>query len=280
VALGGRPSLVAYVKQVLSRREFIYHLAVGDLRSQHLDSILGNLWHVLNPMLLIAVYYVIFGLLFARTDADLVASETTYIAFLSVGVFVFGFMQRCFTNGANSIVANMGLIRSLQFPRAVLPIATVTKEVLTFGTSFAVLVVVLLLAGEVPDVHWLAFPAVFALMTVFGLGGALLTARLAEQVRDIKNVLPFAFRLAFYLSGVLFSIDQVVQGRPGLERLAELLLLNPFYVFVSLARAYLLAPASGPAPGLLWAAAIAWTMTFLVGGSLLFLSAEKRYGRG
>jgi teichoic acid transport system permease protein len=280
IALGGQPQPREYLRQIWSRRQFVYHLAAGDLRSQHLNSLLGNVWHVLNPLLLIAVYYLIFGVLFARGEADLAPSNVSYIAFLSVGVFTFGFMQRCFSNGANSIVSNTGLIRSLQFPRAVLPISTVTKEALSFGPSLAVMLMVLLLSGQRPSWGWLVFPLVFASMTMFALGGAFLAARLTDQVRDLKNVLPFAFRLMFYLSGVLFSVDEVVRGRPALEPLADLLLLNPFYVFVSLARAYLLQPSLGPHVGLLWLSAGVWTAGCLIGGLFFFLSAEKRYGRG
>jgi teichoic acid transport system permease protein len=277
VALGNQPRLLDYMRQVVARRQFIYHLAAGELRSQHLNTLLGNIWHVLNPLLLIAVYYLIFGVLF---DRQLVSADVSYMAFLSVGVFTFGFMQRCFTNGANAIASNTGLIRSLQFPRAVLPIATVTKETLSFGSSLVVLIGVLLLAGQPPAWAWLGFPVVFALMTLFGLGGAFATARLADQVQDIKNVLPFAFRLAFYLSGVLFSVDQVVRGRPTLEPLADLLLLNPFYVFISLARVYLLGPALHPDVALLWLSAASWTAGLLIVGMIFFLRGEKRYGRG
>jgi teichoic acid transport system permease protein len=280
VALGNHPRLLDYLRQVLARRQFIYHLAAGELRSQHLNTLLGNIWHVLNPLLLIAVYYLIFGVLFAPSETQLVSENVSYIAFLSVGVFTFGFVQRCLTNGANAIVSNTSLIRSLQFPRAVLPIATVTKETLSFGSSLAVLIGVLLLAGQRPNWGWLAFPVVFAVMALFGLGGAFAMARLADQVRDIKNVLPFAFRLAFYLSGVLFSVDQVVRGRPALEPLADLLLINPFYVFISLARVYLLGPALNSDVAVLWVSAASWTIGLLVGGAIFFLRAEKRYGRG
>jgi teichoic acid transport system permease protein len=280
IALGGQPTKREYLRQVLSRRQFIYHLAAGDLRKQHLNSVLGNVWHVLNPLLLVGVYYLIFGVLFARTRTDLVSQDDSYIAFLAVGVFIFGFLQRCVTNGANAIISHIGLIRSLQFPRAVLPTATVTKETLSFGPSLVVLVVVLLLAGERPGWAWLGFPLVFAAMVLFGLGGALAAARVAEQVQDIKNVLPFAFRLTFYLSGVLFNVDHVVRGRESLEPFANLLLINPFYVFVSLARLYLLQPSVAPPAGLLWLSAGIWTVGLLVLGFLYFLRLEKSYGRG
>lgn len=280
IPLGGRPRLRDYFRGLWARREFIFNVAAGELKSQHMNSVLGNVWHVLNPLLLIGVYYLIFGVLFQRTRDDLVEAGISYIAFLSVGIFVYGYMQRCFNNGASSIIGNLGLIRSLQFPRAVLPIATVTKEALSFAPSLVVMVVVLVATGEVPSLRWLMFVPVFVMATVFGLGGALVTARLTEQVRDIKNLLPFVFRLGFYLSGVLFSVDQIVSNNPQFEAIGDIFLLNPFYVFISLTREYLLALHSTSQLSMLWLSASLWAGGLLLFGFFFFTAGEKRYGRG
>lgn len=280
VSLGGRPRAAEYVRAVWLRREFVYNLAAGELKSQHLNTALGNIWHILNPLLLIGVYYVIFGILFERTNADLVARGVSYIAFLSLGVFTFGYMQRCFTNGATSITGHIGLMRSLQFPRAVLPLATTTKETLSFAPSLVMMLAVLLLVGERPDWSWLLFAPVFVLMAMFSLGGAMVTARLTDHVADMKNVLPFFFRLCFYLSGVLFDVGQITRGRPNLEPLSDLFVLNPFYVFVTLPREYLLDMPSHTDPALLWLSATGWSTGLLFVGFLFFTAAEKRYGRG
>lgn len=288
IPLGGRPRWRDYLRAMWARREFTYNLAAGQLRGQHLDTLLGNFWQLINPILLIGVYFFVFGFLFGLAgsgDDDALGAVAdlrpqNYIGFLAVGVFIYSYLQRCVTGGASSIVGNLGLIRSLQFPRAVLPASTVIKEVLGFGSSLVVMAAVMLITGEGLDAGWLLFPVVFLLMTMFGFGGALITARLTEAVRDVRNLLPFVFRLLFYVSGILYDITRFTQNRPSLRELEALFLLNPFYVYVSLVREVLMDTQSHATPGLLWFAGVAWAVLALTGGLSYFIGAEKRYGRG
>jgi hypothetical protein len=89
---------------------------MGELRSQHMDTTLGNVWHLLNPILLIAVYYLVFDVVL-----DVSVGWTTSSRSSRSGVLSYQWAQRSITAGARSITGNEGLIRSLQFPRALLP---------------------------------------------------------------------------------------------------------------------------------------------------------------
>lgn len=288
--LGGRPRWRDYLRAIWARREFTYNLAAGQLRGQNLDTLLGNFWQLINPILLIGVYYLVFGVLFGLDGSGDDADETisairdlrpaNYIGFLAVGVFVYSYLQRCVTGGSSAIVGNLGLIRSLQFPRAVLPASTVIKEVLGFGSSLVVMAAVMVFTGEGVTFSWLLFPVVFVLMTMFAFGGALITARLTEAVRDVRNLLPFVFRLLFYVSGILYDITRFTSNRPNLAALEWLFLFNPFYVYVSLVREVVMVTSTHSTPGLLWLAAVAWSLLALVGGMSYFIGAEKKYGRG
>ena len=286
IPLGGRPRLRDYLRMAWERREFAFNLAHGQFRAQHMDTALGNLWQLINPVLLIAIYYLIFGVLLQRgggTGEDSIA-PSNYIGFLSVGVFVYSYQQRTISAGASAIVNNLGLIRSLQFPRAVLPAATVIKEVLGFSASFVVMLLVMLATGEGLHVNMLWFPVAFVLLTAFAFGGALVTARMTEAVRDVRNVLPFVFRLLFYLSGVLYDPHRLLgnsdRARELLERFEWVLLLNPFYVYASLARESMMSSYSPPQMTGMWISAVAWAVVALAFGLWYFLGAEKKYGRG
>lgn len=279
--LGGRPRLRDYLRWMWQRREFTYHLAASAFRSQHMDTLLGNLWQLINPVLLIGVYYLVFGVLLGNLGGDALPwRPANYIGFLSVGVFVYSYLQRCVTAGASSIVGNLGLIRSLQFPRAVLPVSTVTKEVLGFGSSLVVMLLVMVVSGEGISATWLAFPVVFVLMTAFALGGAFITARMTESVRDLRNLLPFVFRLGFYVSGILYDVTRFTDDRPSLAALEDLFLLNPFYVYIALTREVLMSTFGHAHPGRLWLAGMLWAVVAVTFGLRYFLGAEKRYGRG
>lgn len=282
IPLGGRPRLRDYLRMAWERREFAFNLAHGQFRTQNMDTVLGNLWQLINPILLIAIYYLIFGVVLNRGEGGI--GPTNYIGFLSVGVFVYSYQQRTITAGASAIVNNLGLIRSLQFPRAVLPASSAVKEVLGFGSSLLVMLLLMFITGEGLHIEMLWFPVAFVLITAFAFGGALVTARMTEAVRDVRNLLPFVFRLLFYVSGVLYDPHRLAQGRPRaialLERFDWMLLLNPFYVYTSLARESLMSTYEPPQMTGIWLASVAWALVALVFGLWYFLGAEKKYGRG
>ena len=95
------------------RRDFAVALPFEEVRSTHQDTLLGNLWHLANPMLSVAVYYLVFGVML-----DVSRGIDNYILFLMVGVFTFNLTARCVLGGATSISNNQGLMRSIRFPSA------------------------------------------------------------------------------------------------------------------------------------------------------------------
>jgi teichoic acid transport system permease protein len=271
VRLGGTPPLRVYLTTLWRRREFALDMARGELRAQHLDTALGNLWHLLNPLMLIGVYYLVFGLILG-TDRGV----ENFIAFLAIGVFTFQFSQKSALSGARTIVSNVGLIRSLQFPRALLPIATVVRETLAYATAGAVMFAVVLVTGEPVTPLWLLVVPAFVLQLAFNTGLALFCARLSDKFRDMINVLPYLFRIAFYLSGVIYSVEEYVDN----PQVLRLFLANPFYVFLSLPREYLMESQDHDFVGWMWLSALVWAVVSLLVGLVVFRSGEKEYGRG
>jgi teichoic acid transport system permease protein len=272
VRLGGTPPLRVYLATLWRRREFALDMARGELRSQHLDTALGNLWHLLNPLMLIGVYYLVFGVILG-TDRGV----ENFLAFLAIGVFTFQFSQKAALGGARTIVSNVGLIRSLQFPRALLPIATVVRETFAYVTAAVVMIVVVIFFEPITPLWLMVVPA-FLLQFAFNAGLALVGARLSDKFRDLVNVLPYLFRIAFYLSGVIYSVDTYLADRSPL--LLRVFLLNPFYVFLSLPREYLMASQDHSFVGWMWLSAVAWAIVSLLVGLIVFRGGEKEYGRG
>lgn len=265
--LGDAAKPAGYLKDVWNRREYAIEVPRGNLRAAHMNTLLGNVWHVLNPLMLIGVYYLIFGVLFPQ-DVE------NYIAFLTIGVFTFRFTQNSVQQGAGSIVGNANLIRSIYFPRAILPISVVVEQVLLLVPSVVVALLITLLTGAPPRWTWVLLPLVYVVQTLFNLGAAFVAARITDTFRDFQNVLPYLFRILFYLSGVLFSVEAIADEYPIALTLSY---WNPAYVFVTLARGAILG--SG-VPGEVYLSASIWTAVALVGGFFFFRAAESTYGRG
>lgn len=264
--LGVRPPLRRYVASLWSRRDFIVALPMGQLTSRNADTLLGGIWHLLNPLALVGAYYLIFGVIFeARRSIE------NFAAFLVIGVFVFHFTAKCLNGGAKTIASNGGIIRTVNMPRAVFPVGSVLGELLAHLPALAIMVAFVIATGEPVEPAWgLLVPAVL-LQTLFNLGLSFWVGRLTFHFGDVRNMLPFVTRLWLYLSGVFFVGTRIPEGavRTAFE-------LNPLQVFISLHRQVLL---DGTMTANTWVGAAVWTAAALVSGLLFFWWREESYGR-
>jgi teichoic acid transport system permease protein len=257
-----------YLADVWNRREYILRVPIDDLRSKNFDTVLGNLWHLLNPLLLIGVYFLVFGVILG-VDRGV----DNFVAFLAVGILTYQFTQKSAMQGAKSIVDNEGLIRSLQFPRAILPMSSVLGELLAHGPALIVMFAVAAATGATLSPLWLLVPLFLVpLQFLFNVGLAFFTARATDAFRDVENVLPFVFRIAFYMSGILYSVEAMV---PDAYRV--LFALNPIYCFASLARVLVISDPFNPT---LLVSALIWTALLVTIGFMVFRAGELSYGRG
>jgi teichoic acid transport system permease protein len=258
--------LVDYIAELWQRRDFLVRVPLEDLKTQNAHTLLGGIWFLLNPLLQVGVYFFVFGVII-RVDQGI----EQYLAFLTIGVFVFLYTQRVVTEGARSVVANIGLVRTVRFPRATLPISSTVGQVLAFGPVLAVMLIVVLAHGNWPHIRWLLVPAVFILQTSFSLGAGFIAARYNHTYRDLESLLPFVFRLLFYLSGVLYSVDRMVAN----DALRILFLANPLYCFVTIWRWALIGT---QASGDVWIASVMWSVISLSVGFKVFRDRENSYG--
>lgn len=267
VRLGQTPPLREYLSDIWSRREYLREVPAADLRQHHLDTVLGNVWQVLNPLLMLGVYYVVFGI-GLRSDKGI----DNFITFLAIGVFTFGLIQRSVTKGAKSIATNENLLRSIRFPRLILPLTGVLTETLSYITPMLVMLSIGIITGVAVTPYWLLMIPVMVMTVAFSFGGACTTARLGSVFRDIDNILPVAFRLAFYLSGILYSVDARIEN----PTFRALFTLNPFYCLITCARGAIF---SDLPRGTIWLSAFLWSVGALIFGVLFFKRAEHTYGR-
>ncbi len=232
-----RPALRLYLRELARRWSFIMGFATARNVAMYTEAKLGQLWQVLAPLLNAGVYFLIFGVIISGVSRGV----PNYLAFLVAGVFVFSFTQRTFISTSKVITDSLPLIRALQFPRASLPLAYVMIELQQMLMSMLVLVAIVLATGEPLTWYWLlAVPAV-ALLTMFNAGIAMFAARIGARVNDFAQLLPFLMRTWLYLSGVLYSIQQLVaQHSQNYGWATTLLQVNPAAIYITLVRDSLL----------------------------------------
>ena len=263
----GRPlPLGIYLQELWLRRDFMIRVPLEELRAQNAHTLLGGIWLILNPLLQVGVYFLVFGVIM-----PIDRGVDDYLVFLTIGVFVFFYSQRVISEAARSVVVNLGLIRTLRFPRATLPLSATVGQTMAFIPALTVMTAVVAAHGTWPHPRWLLIPALLALQTAFSLGAGFLAARYNYTYRDLENLLPFVFRLAFYVSGVLYSVDHYIDSTLG----RAVFLANPFYCFVTVWRWVL---AGTPAAGEIWVATGVWSTVTLVVGFTLFRARETTFG--
>lgn len=270
--VGRRPGLFAYIKDVWRHRHLMWSLAKGEFVAKHQDNYLGLIWAVVNPILLAVAYFLIFGILIpTRGGVD------NFVAFLTIGLFTFIPLSVSMVSGSKSLLSKMGMMRSLTFPRVILPITVVLAEFLATLPAFVVLVLIVLLR-ERPTVSWLLYPFALLIVMGIGLGIAMIGARLVHAVRDAANLMPLLTRLLRYVSGVFFSVEHAMSRfNDPPEIIALALQYQPFAVSLTLIRETLMQ--EFPLRWETWAVAGGWAVVLLLFGFLTFWRGEGSYGR-
>jgi teichoic acid transport system permease protein len=279
IRVGGRPSLTRYVQRLWERRHFAIELARSRFRAQNEADRLGVFWTVLSPLINALVYGFVFWFLL-KSDTR----PKNFVPFLVTGIFVFQYFAACLAGGAKSIIGNMGLVRSLHFPRAVLPISVVLEQLYALVPMMGVLAALVLAWREPITWHWLVVPPALFLMTLFNVGVAFIAARLTIHVRDLAQLIPFISRLFFYVSGIFFSVKKTFPENAGLHQriLGDILQYNPVHAYISLVRSGIVSVEPGDpvyATTQTWVIGAAWGVTLAVVGFVFFWHAEERYGR-
>jgi len=258
----GLPPLTRYWKSLWSRRTFISEYSRSELREQHFDSVFGQLWLVLNPLLLSAVYFLLIVIIGGSSDS-------VRYAHLTATLFLFYLVANSLTGGVKSITAGQRLILNTAFPRIMLPISAVVIAVFKFLPTLFVFLVIRTLVG-LPfswQMLW-AFPVLFIAM-LLALGLAITISCINVYFRDISSFLPYLTRTLLYLSPILYEASALKPKLLAIE------ILNPLFPLLdSWSRALV----HGEAPltsNML--AALAWALGILIIGTYFFLSREREF---
>jgi teichoic acid transport system permease protein len=259
----GLPPIGAYLRQLWRRREFAVELARTNLRGQHYSTALGQLWLLLNPLLLGLVYFALVEII-GRGNRGI-----DFLAHLLLALFAFRLVSTSVRQGARSVVGGGRLILNTAFPRTLLPLSSVLTSFMLFLPTLAVYAVVHAMAGLPVTVEMLWAVPIVAMLVVFAAGMSMLVAAVQVYFRDLSNFLPYALRIWLYSSPILYYAAQVP------EKFKPVLLVNPLYpLLTSLGDAVNFG--REPRPALLLAG-LAWAVGAFVVGGLFFISREREF---
>lgn len=250
-------------------RDLIGLLVRRDFVATYKQTILGPLWFLIQPLVTTVTFVVIFG-----NIAQLPTDGQPKVLFYMVGTVVWSYFASCFVQTSNTFVSNAGLFGKVYFPRLVVPVATVTSNLLALGIQFAQFVVIALImsgAGSRPSPNaWLALlPLLIVLMAGLGLGLGLAISSMTTRYRDLQYAVAFGTPLLMYVTPVIYPLSSVP------ERFRWLVSANPMTAIVEAFR-YAILGAGTVSPGALAYSAAA-TIVSLIIGIALFNRTERNF---
>jgi len=259
----GLPKLRPYFIELWRRREFAAELSRAEMRSANTRTFFGQVWLVLNPLLLAMVYFILVFILAGG------ARGPAFFAPLTAGLFAFYFISGSITAGAKSVVSSGSLIANLAFPRLLMPMAAVRTSFFRFLPPLAVYFVIHLATGQPWSWNMLLSVYFIGCMLLVAIGLAAVFATLQVYFRDTTSFLPYFLRIWLYLSPIIWYVSDVP------NRLAPFVKFNPLYSVIGGFSDLLV---RGEIPPLsIWIAAAAWGVAFVVVGALFFLSREREF---
>ncbi len=227
--------MIADLRSLVTHRQLLGDFAWRDLRSRYKGSALGFLWNFAIPLLQLAVFYLLFGVLLG-TRPRTTSGEQSYAVFLFVGLLPWTFFASSLGSGASAILANGAIVKKVRMPLQLLPASAVLANLANFLLSMVVLLAVLAIFGPRHPGGLLYLPLLVAVQIVMNLGFAYVLAAANVFFRDVQHILGILLTAWYFLTPVLFPVA-IVAERPT-ER--ELLYLNPMSaVIVSYQRALL-----------------------------------------
>ena len=256
-------TLGAVVMSLYSYRELLRRLVVKDLKLKYRGSVFGFLWSLLNPLLMIVVYTVAFTFILRVRGEG-------FVFYLMLGQLSWTFFASSAAMSTGAIVDNSGLLKSVLFPKAILPIGTVLFNLAQYLLTVSVFLPAMILWYHVPLVApMILFPVFLTLQVVFTIGVALILATATAFFRDVRHLLEVTLSVLFWTTPIVYELRQVP------ERLQLLILLSPVSPFV-VAYQQIFFYREWPA-ATVWLMASVHAVGAFVVGSLLFLAFEDRF---
>lgn len=244
-------------------RELFYFLAWRDVLVRYKQTVIGVLWALIRPLIVILVFTVLFGRL-----AKLPSNGVPYPVLVCAAMLPWQFFSTAFSEIGISLVGNAQLVSKIYFPRLVIPASTVVVALVDFLISFLILAGLMVWYGQAPDWRIVVLPIFILVSAAAAFGTGLWVAALNVKYRDFRFLIPFIVQIGLYVSPVGFSSSVVP------EKWRLLYSLNPMVGVIDGFRWSLLRGAAD----LYWpgvALSIALIAILLVGGIAFFRRTER-----
>ena len=257
------------IREVFRYRDLIGLFVKRTYSTRYKQTILGPLWLILNPLITVILYCLVFGRV-----AGLSTDGSPQFAFYLASNSIWSYFATCLTLTSTTFTDNSNVFGKVYFPRLTMPVATVLTGLLDLLIQVAMLAVVLIFYAVTGNpVHvgtgLLLIPVVIIQCAMLGLGCGIIISSLTTKYRDLAIVVTFGVQLWMYASPVVYSVTQIP------EKYRSIYMINPMAPIITIWRYAFLG--SGKIPYSSWGISWILTFVFLFIGIVLFSHVEKTF---
>lgn len=232
-------SLITIVREQIHSFYLILRLSAFELKSAHTNNYLGRLWEILNPVIQLAIYWLVFGI-GVRGGQQITMENGIHVPFfiwMVTGMIVWFFVNPAISKSSKSIYSRLQLISKMSFPMSAIPSFVIMANFYTHLMLVALVIIVLQFTDFKLSVYYIQLPYFMLATLIFLLALALITSTLSTIIRDVQQIVQSILRMVLYITPLIWHTDQLVLK--GVD-ITFLLKLNPLYYLVEGYRASLL----------------------------------------
>ena len=248
------------LKELKEYRDLFYFLVWRGIKTAYAQTIFGFFWAIMNPIIQIAVFGIIFGKV-----AKLPTDGVPYVLFSSVALIPWQYMSGTMTASSQSLVSGQHMLGKVYFPRLIFPIVSVLSGLVRFGISMSIVLVILFYYRVTPTWNLLLFPVLVIIMMCLSTGVGMWLSAMAIRFRDVRFAMTFLIRMLMYTAPILYSASAI----PDKYRI--IYSLNPVVAVIEGYRACLLGT---PVPWLYIWPGIITAAIILISGAFYFKRME------
>ena len=248
-------------KELIEYRDLFYFLVWRDIKALYAQTILGFSWAILQPLIQIVIFTVIFGKI-AKISTD----GIPYILFSSVAIIPWTYMSQSMSMSSQSLISGQGMLGKIYFPRLIYPIIPILAKLVDFGISILIILCLILYYRISPTWNLLLLPLFFIMMMSIPASTGLWLSSLAIRFRDLRYAMPFFIQILMYSAPIVYSASSIP------EKYRIIYSLNPIVGVIEGYRACLLGtPMPWP---YIWPGMIT-TAILLISGAFYFKRTER-----
>jgi lipopolysaccharide transport system permease protein len=215
------------LKEIARYRQLIFTKVAANLQTEVSRDYLSYLWWILEPILHMMVYYLVFSFLLRRGTED-------YVVFLLTGLIPYFWFDRTVSHSMMSIISGHGLMMQVHFPKIILPTIAIFQNVVKQVMVIVLLLLFLMIYGISPSITWITLPLLMIIEFFFICACSYMAAAIIPFLPDLRFLVPMILRVVFFCSGIFYSVDMIP------AQYHRIFFLNPMANFIRDHRAVLM----------------------------------------